>query len=63
MCNRQNETSGFTVLKCRVKNSPELITGVGSMAETLVESVLTLIGLLAYGCRIRQLQPSRPCKI
>ena len=40
----QNETNGYTVIRCRVKDSPELITAVGNMPETHVGSVLTLSG-------------------
>ena len=40
----QNDTNGYTVLKCRAKGSPELITVVGSMPEVHVGSVLSLTG-------------------
>ena len=40
----QNDTNGYSVLKCRAKGSPELITVVGSMPEVHVGSVLSLTG-------------------
>ena len=40
----QNETSGYSVIKCRTRGSQDLITVVGTMPETHVGSVLTLGG-------------------
>ena len=40
----QNELNGYTVLRCRAKGWPDLITVVGSMPEVHVGSVLTLEG-------------------
>ena len=40
----QNEQNGYTVIKVRVKNHPDLVTVVGSMAEVHVGSVLSLTG-------------------
>ena len=40
----QNEDNGYTVLKCKVKNHPDLVTVVGSMADVHVGSVLTCAG-------------------
>ena len=40
----QNEDNGYTVIKCRVKNHPDLVTVVGSMADVHVGSVLTCSG-------------------
>ena len=40
----QNETNGYSVIKCRAKGYADLITVVGSMPEVHVGSVLTLSG-------------------
>ena len=40
----QNETNGYTVLKCRARGYQDLVTVVGTMPETHVGSVLTLSG-------------------
>ena len=40
----QNEDNGYTVLKVKVKNHPDLVTVVGSMADVHVGSVLSLTG-------------------
>ena len=40
----RNEESGYSVIKCRVKTFPELVTVVGSFAEVFVGSVLILDG-------------------
>ncbi|MBQ9613236.1 MAG: ATP-dependent RecD-like DNA helicase [Lachnospiraceae bacterium] len=40
----QNEQNGYTVIKVRVKDHPDLVTVVGSMAEVHVGSVLSLTG-------------------
>lgn len=40
----QNETNGYSVIKCRAKGYQDLITVVGTMPETHVGSVLTLGG-------------------
>ena len=40
----QNETNGYSVIKCRAKCYADLITVVGSMPEVHVGSVLTLSG-------------------
>ena len=40
----QNETNGYSVIKCRAKGYAGLITVVGSMPEVHVGSVLTLSG-------------------
>ena len=40
----QNETNGYSVIKCRARGYQDLITVVGSMPETHVGSVLTLGG-------------------
>jgi exodeoxyribonuclease V alpha subunit len=40
----QNAENGYTVLKCAVKNSSDLVTVVGTMPETHVGSVLSLEG-------------------
>lgn len=37
----QNETNGYSVIKCRAKGYQDLITVVGTMPETHVGSVLT----------------------
>ena len=39
-----NEQNGYTVLKCSAKGYQDLITVVGTMPETHVGSVLTLVG-------------------
>ncbi len=36
----QNETNGYSVIKCRAKGYQDLITVVGTMPETHVGSVL-----------------------
>ena len=38
----QNDTNGYSVLKCHAKGSPELITVVGSMPEVHVGYCLFL---------------------
>ena len=38
------QSDGYSVLKCRVRGNPELVTVVGTMPETHVGSVLTLGG-------------------
>ena len=40
----QNETNGYTVIKCRAKNYNDLVTVVGSMPDVHVGSVLQLTG-------------------
>ena len=40
----QNETNGYTVIKCRAKGFTDLVTVVGTMAEVYVGSVLSLSG-------------------
>ena len=40
----QNEKNGYSVIKCRAKGYPELITVVGVMPETHAGSVLMLKG-------------------
>ena len=40
----QNETNGYTVLRCQVKREPDLVTCVGAMPEVHVGSVLLLDG-------------------
>ena len=40
----QNETNGYSVIKCRAKGYADLITVVGSIPEVHVGSVLTLSG-------------------
>ena len=40
----QNETNGYSVIKCRAKGYADLITVVGAMPEVHVGSVLTLSG-------------------
>jgi exodeoxyribonuclease V alpha subunit len=40
----QNETNGYSVIKCRAKGYADLITVVGAMPEVYVGSVLTLSG-------------------
>ena len=40
----QNEENGYTVIKVRVKNHPDLVTVVGSMADVHVGSVLSCTG-------------------
>lgn len=41
----QNADNGYTVLKCAVKNAPDLVTVVGIMPDTHVGSVLALEGV------------------
>lgn len=43
----QNEENGYTVIKVRVKNHPDLVTVVGSMADVHVGSVLSCTGSCA----------------
>ena len=40
----QNETNGYTVIKCRAKNYQDLVTVVGAMPDVHVGSVLSLTG-------------------
>ena len=40
----QNETNGYTVIKCRAKNYHDLVTVVGAMPDVHVGSVLSLTG-------------------
>ena len=40
----QNAENGYSVIKCRAKGFADLITAVGSMADTHVGAVLTLTG-------------------
>ena len=40
----QNETNGYSVLKCRAKGCSDLVTVVGSMPEVHVGAVLSLTG-------------------
>ena len=40
----QNETNGYTVIKCREKNYHDLVTVVGAMPDVHVGSVLSLTG-------------------
>ena len=40
----QDEKTGYTVLRCRAKGYPELITAVGTMPAVFTGSVLTLSG-------------------
>lgn len=47
----QNETNGYTVLKCAVKGAPDLVTVVGAMPDTHVGSVLSLEGFWKMDAR------------
>ena len=40
----QNETNGFSVIKCRAKGHSDLVTVTGAMPEVHVGSVLNLTG-------------------
>jgi len=40
----QNDQNGYSVIKCRAKNYPELVTVVGTMAEVHIGAVLSLTG-------------------
>ena len=56
----QNETNGYSVIKCRAKGYADLITVVGSMPEVHVGSVLTLSGEWTVNPKFGR-RPHCPC--
>ena len=45
------QSDGYSVLKCRVRGNPELVTVVGTMPDTFVGSVLALTGTWKFDAR------------